>query len=120
MLSRSAKRVLLALDGLYIDRDALSEVFRVICTMSTRADILLINPPKEPTSCVAMLLLRLEHSGIDYRLTSHSGDFEEEVTRYLSRYQGITSVVVAGQRLLSADIRERIAARGLEIIQTSN
>jgi hypothetical protein len=40
------------------------------------------------------LLLRLEHSGIDYRMTSGEGDLAAEVLRYLQRFQSIDLVIV--------------------------
>jgi hypothetical protein len=87
-------RVLLALDGNRLTPLLLTAALARCVRLTDRLDILLVNPPKAPTSLLAGLLLRLEHSGIDYRLASTDGDLGEEVLRYLKRFMGITTVLV--------------------------
>jgi len=87
-------RVLLALDGQRLTPAVLAAAVRECTQVTDRLDILLVNPPKAPTSLLAGLLLRLEHSGIDYRLASSEGSLDAEISRYLQRFQGITLVIV--------------------------
>jgi hypothetical protein len=98
--------VLLALDGRNLSPELKLAALKRCVQFCNRLDILLLNSPKSPTFLLAGLLLRLEHSGIDYRLTSSEGDFGAEVTRYLQRYQSIDLVMVdtmsALQRCLEA------------------
>lgn len=88
------QRALLALDGQRLTQDRQLAALKHCVQSSSRLDILLVNPPKAPTFLLAGLLLRLEHSGIDYRLTSAEGDFGDEIVRYLHRFQGIGLVIV--------------------------
>ena len=92
---RQRGRVLLALDGNALSRDLLGRALRRCLHLDSRLDILLINPPSAPTSLLAVLLLQLEHSGVDYRIVSARGHFAEQVLRYIRRYRGIAAVVVA-------------------------
>lgn len=88
------QRVLLALDGRALSKSLMAAALRESIRLTDRLDILLLNPPKEPTTLLGILLLRLEHSGIDYRLASIEGRLAEEVDRYLQRFQGGTVVLV--------------------------
>ena len=87
-------RVLLALDGQRLTPAVLAAAVRECAQVTDRLDILLVNPPKAPTYLLGGLLLRLEHSGIDYRLASSEGSLDAEISRYLQRFQGITLVIV--------------------------
>lgn len=87
-------RVLLALDGRCLTPSLLARALAHCVPLTDRLDILLVNSPKAPTSLLAGLLLRLEHSGIDYRLTSSEGDLGEQVLHYLNRFLGISLVLV--------------------------
>jgi len=87
-------RVLLALDGSRLTPLLLTTALARCVQLTDRLDILLVNPPKAPTSMLRGLLLRLEHSGIDYRLASTEGDLGEHVLNYLNRFMGITQVLV--------------------------
>ena len=99
-------RVLLALDGRHVTAELQLAALKCCVQFSNRLDILLLNPPKPPTSLLSGLLLRLEHSGIDYRMTSGEGNLAAEVLRYLKRFQSIDLVIVdsllALQRCLDA------------------
>lgn len=93
--SRVSKvRVLLALDGQHVPQELQRVALKYCLQWTRRLDILLINPPKAPTFLLGGLLLRLEHSGIDYRLDSREGEFGNEVVRYLQRFPGIGLVIV--------------------------
>jgi len=87
-------RVLLALDGLRLTPEILAAALKQCVQLTDRLDILLVNPPKAPTYLLGSLLLRLEHSGIDYRLASTEGNLGDEVVDYLHRFLGITLVIV--------------------------
>jgi len=87
-------RVLLALDGGHLNPMLLTAALARCVPLTDRLDILLVNPPKPPLSLLAGLLLRLEHSGIDYRLVSGEGDLGEQILLYLNRFTGITLVLV--------------------------
>ena len=109
-------RILLALDGGALDRELLARIPRCCVQLSPRLDILLVNPPREPTSCLAMLLLRLEHGGIDYHLASSHGEMGAEILRYLARQRGITAVVLAGATSLDAESRKLIELKGQRVV----
>lgn len=113
---RSHHRVLLALDGHTLDRERLAGLMRRCVHLCPRLDILLINPPREPTTMLAMLLLRLEHSGIDYRVSSGHGDMGEEVLRYLGRYRGISALALTDIAQLSEETQGLITFKGHQII----
>ena len=93
-LPYSKFRVLLALDGARLTPLLLTAALAHCVPLTDRLDILLVNPPKAPTSLLRGLLLKLEHSGIDYRLVSSEGDLGEHVLNYLNRFRGITQVLV--------------------------
>lgn len=99
-LAGKPQRVLLALDGRALSKPLLAAALRQSIRLTDRIDILLLNPPKEPTTLLASLLLRLEHSGIDYRLASMEGSLEEEIERYLHRFQGVSVVLVGSSQPL--------------------
>jgi hypothetical protein len=87
-------RALLAVDGRQLTPEFQFAALKRCVQFSNRLDILLLNPPKPPTLLLGSLLLRLEHSGIDYRMTSGEGDLGAEVLRYLQRFQRIELVIV--------------------------
>jgi hypothetical protein len=87
-------RVLLAVDGRHLSPEFQPGALKRCVQFCNRLDILLLNSPKSPTFLLGGLLLRLEHSGIDYRLTSGEGELGAEVTRYLQRFHSIDLVMV--------------------------
>ena len=118
-LLRPHTRILLALDGGALARRLPDAVLRRCVQLCPRLDILLVNPPREATSVLAVLLLRLEHSGVDYRMASVHGDLGEEVLRYLSRYRGISAVALADAAQLSGEARGLIELKGHQVILLS-
>jgi hypothetical protein len=92
---RSNGRSLLALDGANLSPQLLSAAESRCLQMSGRIEILLVNSPKAPESLLHRLLISLERAGVDYRLTSASGDFGDKVTHFLRRHIGITQIMVA-------------------------
>jgi hypothetical protein len=93
-IPRHKDRVLLALDGGRLAPGVSTAALAACVRLADRLDILLVNPPKAATSLLCGLLLRLEHSGIDYRLASVEGELADEVLSYLNRYHGIATVLV--------------------------
>jgi hypothetical protein len=115
-------RVLLALDGGQLSQPLLSAALARCVPLTDRLDILLVNSPKAPTSLLSGLLLRLEHSGIDYRLTSSDGELGEQVLQYLKRFMGITLVLVDNLHLLESTIgsaMSRMRAQGYRFVPLS-
>jgi hypothetical protein len=102
-------RVLLSLDGGHLSPLLLSTVPAYCVPFTDRLDILLVNPPKSPPSLLAGLLMRLEHSGIDYRLVSCDGELGEQVLDYLKRFAGITMVLVDNLSSLEQSIGSTMA-----------
>lgn len=92
--SHAKYRVLLALDGQSLTPELQHVALRCCLKWTRRLDILLVNPPKAPTFLLGGLLLRLEHSGVDYRLESSEGEFASVVLRYLQRFTGVGLVIV--------------------------
>ena len=87
------RRVLLALDGQKLTPELQIVALKCCVHWTRRLDILLVNPPKAPTFLLGGLLLRLEHSGVDYRLESCEGEYSNAVLRYLQRFSGIGLVI---------------------------
>ena len=110
------RRVLLALDGDSLNRELLGAALSCCVHLTSRLDILLINPPEEPTSKLAVLLRQLEHSGVDYRLASAHGRIGEEVARYLRRHRGIATVVVSGLEQLAGAPLAQLGEEGHRFI----
>jgi hypothetical protein len=114
--SRHHQRILLALDGRALARELPATVVRHCVHLCPRLDILLINPPRESTSILAVLLLRLEHSGVDYRMASSHGPMGEEILRYLARYPGIPAVALVDLAQLDAESRRLIELKGHQVL----
>ncbi len=116
-LPRYHQRILLALDGRALARELPAVVVRHCVHLCPRLDILLINPPREPTSILAVLLLRLEHSGVDYRMASCHGDPGAEILRYLARYPGIPAVALTDPAQIDAESRRLIELKGHQVLR---
>jgi hypothetical protein len=86
--------VLLALNGQGLTREILDAALRRCLLLNLRLDILVSDPPRPIASLLAVLLLQLEHSGVDYRIASTSGNLAEAVLRYLRRYRGPFTIIV--------------------------
>jgi hypothetical protein len=104
-------RVLLAFDGQRLTPDLQARALAACVKLTSRLDILLVNPPKAPISLLSGLLLKLEHSGIDYRLVSTHGSLCDEIHTYLRRFRGITTVVL--ESILSVGPALGMALAGL-------
>ena len=94
-------RSLLALDGEFLPPSLLTEAQANCLQFADRVDILMVNPPKTPTTVLCGLLLKLEQAGVDYRLTFASGKLGEQITRYLKRFLGIQLVIMRAPRDLA-------------------
>ena len=91
---RGKQRVLLVLDGRSLTLELQKAALKYGVQWANRLDILLVNSPQAATFLLGGLLLRLEHCGIDYRLTCAEGDPGNEAARYLHRFRGIELVIV--------------------------
>ncbi len=92
--SSSRRRVLLALEGGALTREQQETVLRALVHLAHHLDILVLHPPRAPASLLAVLLLKLEHSGVDYRLAIAYGDLLDEVRRYHKRYSGRATILL--------------------------
>jgi hypothetical protein len=106
-LAHPESRVLLAFEGGRLAPMLLAAAL-ARCIQLDHLDILLVNPPKAATTLLRDLLLRLEHSGIDYRLASTEGDLGEQVLHHLRRFRGITLVLVDRLAVLEQTIGEEM------------
>ena len=86
-------RVLLALDGQKLTPELQVVALKCCVHWTRRLDILLVNPPKAPTFLLGGLLLRLEHSGVDYRLESCENEYGKAVSSYLQRFPNVGLVI---------------------------
>lgn len=86
--------ILLAMDGLCMEKPALPYILQLCRSNGNRLDILLLNPPKPATLMLGKLLLQLEKEGIDYRLSSGEGALADELPVYLHRFKYISLVVL--------------------------
>lgn len=112
-------RVLLALEGSGVNREVLNAALGH-CVHLKRLDILVVNPPREPTFLLGLLLIKLEHSGVDYRLLSPYGSLADEVLRYMGRYPRQTSVIVIELAALKRQMGARfdeLAAEGHQFLE---
>lgn len=87
-------RSLLVLDGARLRPESLRAAEARCLQLADRVDILLVNAPGAPTSMLHKLLIELEQAGIDYRLTSASGNLIDQLANYLKRFVGIKVVIV--------------------------
>jgi hypothetical protein len=101
------RRVLLALDGRQLTPELQRVALKCCVQWTRRLDILLINPPQAPTFLLGGLLLKLEHSGIDYRLNSCDGEYGCEVARYLQRLPGVGLVIAHALTEIRHEMRLR-------------
>jgi hypothetical protein len=108
-ISHSKCRSLLALDGERLSPDQLKEAQAKCLQVADRVDILLVNPTRPPTSMLCDLLIKLEESGIDYRLTAVSGKLSDHVSQYIRRFMGITLIMVATLPTLGDSWRIKVA-----------
>jgi len=68
---------------------------------------------------LALLLLRLEHSGIDYHVSSVHGEMSEEILSYLGRHRGITALALADPAQVSEETKVLVALKGHQIVYLS-
>jgi hypothetical protein len=117
------RRLLLAFDGRDVTRTLLNAALRGCVHLTSHLDILVINPPQAPTFLLAVLLLQLEHSGIDYRLADREGEFGRELVRQLQRYREPATVIVpdlAALRAAQPDLVEQLEATGHNFLSLSD
>ena len=102
-------RGLLALDGGRLEPGVL-EAARARCVQWVdRLVILGVDTARARTVPLHALLIAREQGGVDYRLTSATGNLGDQVLHYLKRYLGITTVIVASLPSVEADWRAQAA-----------
>lgn len=106
---QSKCRSLLALDGETLSQDLLTLALKKCLQVADRVDILLVNSPKAPTSLLCDLLIKLEHAGIDYRLTASSGRLCDQINQYIRRFFGVAVIMVTALPTLGANWRINVA-----------
>ena len=109
-------RVLLALNGHDLNREILDKAFNCCRNLTDRLDVLVARPPLAPTFLLGGLLIRLEQSGIDYRLASSEGELGEEVLHYLHRFNGIRTIVLERHEALPERARYVLRGEGYQLI----
>ena len=109
-------RVLLALNGHDLNREILDKAFNCCRNLTDRLDVLVVRPPLAPTFLLGGLLIRLEQSGIDYRLASSEGELGEEVLHYLHRFNGIRTIVLERHEALPERARYVLRGEGYQLI----
>jgi hypothetical protein len=87
-------RGLLALVGDHLTPEILRKAQIRCLQLMERVDILLVNPPNAPTSRLSDLLISLENSNTDYRLTLAYGNPVDQIIHYLGRFLGIKLVIM--------------------------
>lgn len=98
-------RGLLALDGENLSLDQLKAAQTKCLQVADRVDILLVNPPRMATSMLSELLIMLEKTGIDYRLTFSEGSLADQINHYIKRFLGIRLIIVPSLPVLGANWR---------------
>ena len=116
LLAKRRRRVLLALECTATGRDLESAALRHCVRLSSQLDILLVDPPVTPCRIPALLMLQLEHSGIDYRVARVKGQLSGEIGRYLQRMRQDVTVIVACAANLSAGCLATVAQGGHHLI----
>lgn len=86
--------MLLALDGLCLERPAFPRALQLCRRVGNRLDILLLNPPKPATLMLGKFLQTLEEERIDYRLTTGEGELADELPHYLHRFKDISIILL--------------------------
>jgi phosphoribosylaminoimidazole-succinocarboxamide synthase len=87
--------------------------------LHSQLDILLVDSPRGDSRIPALLMLQLEHSGIDYRVARVSGPLSKEIERYLQRFRHGVTVIVADAAHLSAACLTTLAQDGYHLINLS-
>ena len=116
---RYHRRVLLALECRALGRDLQNMALRHCVHLNSQLDILLVNPPDSSSRMPAMLMLQLEHSGIDYRVARVTGQLSGEIDRYLQRTRHGVTVIVTEATHLSAHCLDTLEQGGHHLINLS-
>lgn len=117
------RRTLLALESSVLPQEIQTTALRVCIDLNTPLDILVTEPQENPASRAALLptalLLRLEHSGTDYRIARMQGPLSHEIQRYLARGRSACTVIVASTGVLATPCLADIQAGGHQLIDLS-
>jgi len=116
-------RGLLARDGENLSLDQLKAAQTKCLQVADRVDILLVNPPRMATSMLSGLLIMLEETGIDYRLTLSEGSLADQINHYIKRFLGIRLVIVPSLLVLGTNWRvdaANLRHQGYQIMSMMN
>ena len=97
-------QVLLALDCSQMTPQLVNAAVASCLRLGDRLDLLLVNTTRSADQQDCQLTLRLQHAGIDFRVTRREGDFVEQLLEQLDCCQGTTLIVVDQLATLEQDL----------------
>ncbi len=97
-------QILLALDCSHITPQMMNAAVASCLRLGNRLDLLLVNTTRSADQQDCQLTLRLQHAGIDFRVTRREGDFVEQLLEQLDCCQGTTLIVVDQLSALEQDL----------------
>jgi hypothetical protein len=116
---QARKRVLLALSSGKLARDTQQAAVRACVHFRTPVDILLTDVLSPDSRLPAPLMLRLEHSGLDYRFAQTEQSLPRAIRNYLSRGLAPCTIIVTDARLLDNGCMEAIQTGQHELVDLS-
>lgn len=97
-------QVLLALDCSRMTHQMVNSAVACCLRLGDRLDLMLVNASRAMDQQDCQLTLRLQHAGIDIRVTRREGDFVEQLLEHLDCCQGTTLIVVDQLPMLEQDL----------------
>jgi len=116
---RSLRRVLLALEGRDLNRKLQDAAVRICIDLRAPLDIMVTQTEEEGASLPALLMLRLEHSGMDYRFAQVNNPLSFQIRRYISRGKAPCTVIVSEAQRLDPACLEEIKVGQHQLIDLS-
>ena len=112
-------RALLVLENHELGRELQKAAVKLCVRLGAQLDILLVTPPGAVSTLPALLLMQLEHSGMDYRLAQVNGTLSDQVERYLQRLSQAITLILPDKAALSTRCREAMLAKGHPVVRLS-
>ncbi|MEW6678133.1 MAG: hypothetical protein AB1421_09445 [Pseudomonadota bacterium] len=116
---QARKRVLLALSSGKLAREVQQAAVRACVHFRTPVDILLTDVLSPDSRLPAPLMLRLEHSGLDYRFAQTEQNLSRAIRNYLARGRAPSTVIVTESKLLDSVCMEAIQTGQHELVDLS-
>ncbi len=116
-------QVLLAMDCSRMTDQLVNSAVASCLRLGDRLDLLLINSTRSAEQLDCQLTLRLQHAGIDIRVTRREGDFVEQLLEHLDCCQGTTLIVVDQLTTLEEDLgtaMDDLLAKGCRFLPMTN